>query len=233
MEFIEGYYPLSLIKAVLNKEINPFQANEIVVNNLNKVFVPNYNVFIKAFKKFLLDYIFNERDHIFEELKKNINLNTNQILTLLNLNSELAGLDLPYAEILEKCLYPNINLKDFKSRFLNEIHSIIKDLLNTRKLGSTIIFDLKKIQHTPFFKYSNKILEIRKDEFESSEIIRLHNKDRVLYDMSGIYKTYYGRKIFKILQFKEKLNLKPDKFKKFRDFSSKLNLKIKVVDTKN
>ena len=233
MEFIEGYYPLSLIRAVLNKEINPFQANEIVVKKPNRLFVPNYNAFIKAFNKFLLDYIFNERDQIFKELKNDIYLNTNQILTLLNLNSELAGLDLPYAEILKRSLYPNINLKEFKSRFLNEIHSIIKDLLNTRKLGSTIIFDLKKMQHTPFFKYSNKILEIRKDEFESSEIFRLYDKGRVFYDISEICKTYYGRKFFKILQFKEKLNLQPDNFKKFRDFSSKLNLKLNIIDTKN
>ncbi len=233
MEFIEGYYPLSLIRAVLNKEINPFQANEIVVNNPNMLFVPNYNVFIKEFDKFLLDYIFKEREHIFEELKKDIDLNTNQILTLLNLNSELAGLDLPYNEILKRCLYPNISILEFKSRLLNEIHSIIRDLLNTRRLGSTIIFDLKKIQHTPFVKYSNKILEIRKSEFESSQIIRLHDKGKVFYDMSGIYKTYYGTKFFKVLQYKDKLNLKPDKFKKFRDFSTKLNLKIKIVDSKN
>jgi len=233
MEFIEGYYPLSVINAVLNKEINPFQANEIVVNNPNKEFVPNYNVFIKEFKKFLLDFIFKERDHIFEELKRDIDLNVNQILTLLNLDSELAGLDLPYAQILRKCLYPSINLKEFKSKFLTEIHTFIKDLLGTHELGSTIIFDLKKMQHTPFFKYSNKILEIRKLEFESSEIIRYHDKLMVLYDISRIYKTFYGKKFFEILQFKEKYNLKPDEFKKFRDFSAKLNLKLKVIDSKN
>ncbi len=233
MEFIEGYYPLSLIRAVLNKEINPFQANEIVVNNPNKEFVPNYNIFIKEFKKFLLDFVFKERDHIFEELKRDVDLNVNQILTLLNLDSELAGLDLPYAQILRKCLYPSINLKEFKSKFLTEIHTFIEDLLSTHELGSTIIFDLKKMQHTPFFKYSNKILEIRKLEFESSEIIRYYDKFMVLYDISRIYKTFYGKKFFEILQFKEKYNLKPDEFKKFRDFSAKLNLKLKIIDSKN
>ncbi|MFX1377833.1 MAG: hypothetical protein ACFFA4_01960 [Promethearchaeota archaeon] len=230
MEFIEGYYPLSLIRAVLNKEINPFQANEIVVNNPNRVFVPNYSVFIKAFKKFLLDYIFTERDEIFEDMKKDIDLNADQLLSLLNLNNELAGLDLPYIEILNRCIYPNIKIKEFKSRFLNEIHLFIKDLLNKSKLGSTKIFDLKKMQHTPFFKYSNKILEIRKDEFEASEIVRFYDKNRVFYNMSGIYKTFYGRKFFEILQFKEDLNLQPDKFKKFRDFSSKLNLKLNIIE---
>jgi len=233
MEFIEGYYPLSVINAVLNKEINPFQANEIVVNNPNKEFVPNYNVFIKEFKKFLLDFIFKERDHIFEELKRDIDLNINQILTLLNLDNELAGLDLPYTRILTKCLYPNINLKEFKSKFLTEIHNFIKDSLITHELGNTIIFNLKKMQHTPFFKYSNKILEIRKLEFESSEIIRFHDKKMVLYDISKIYKTFYGKKFFEILQFKEKQTLKPDEFKKFRDFSTKLNLKIKIINSKD
>jgi len=233
MEFIEGYYPLSLVKAVLNKEINPLHANEILVNKPNKIFIPNYNIFIKAFNEFLLNYIFKERDYIFEEIKSDIDHNTNQILTLLNLNDDLAGLELPYNEILKKALYPNITLKEYKSRFLKEIHSIINDLLNKRELGCTIIFDLKKIKHTPFFKYSNKILEIRKNEFEMSEIIRLHNKDEISYDMSHIAKTYYGKKFFKILQIKGMLNLKPDKFKKFRDFSSKLNLKLEIVDMKS
>ncbi|MFX1429474.1 MAG: hypothetical protein ACFFCY_04835 [Promethearchaeota archaeon] len=230
MEYIEGYYPLSLIKAVLSKEINPFQANEIVVNNANRLFVPNYNVFIKAFNKFLFNYIFKERDHIFDELQKDIDINTNQILSLLNVNNELAGLDLPYTEILKSTIYTNLSLKEYKSKFLKEVHSIIRDLLNTREIGSTIIFDLKKMQNTPFFKYSSKILEIRKNEFESSEIVRYFDKGRVFYDMSRIYETYYGRKFFKILQSEQKLNIKPDKFNKFRDFSHKLNLKIKIID---
>ncbi|MFX1594037.1 MAG: hypothetical protein ACFFCL_15210, partial [Promethearchaeota archaeon] len=132
MEFIEGYYPLSLIKAVLNKEINPFHANELLVNNPNRLFIPNYNVFINAFNEFLLNYIFKEKDYIFEELKNDIFTNTNQILTLLNLDDELAGLDLPYVEILAKSVYPDINLEEFKSRFLNEIHSIINNILNKR-----------------------------------------------------------------------------------------------------
>ncbi|NVM37633.1 MAG: hypothetical protein HWN81_18710, partial [Candidatus Lokiarchaeota archaeon] len=159
--------------------------------------------------------------------------NTNQILTLLNLNNELSGLDLPYTEILKRSLYPDIALKEFKLRFLNEIHSIVKNVLNQRKIGSTITFDLKKIQHTPFFKYSNEILDIRKEEFESSEVFRFYDKDEVLYDMTEIIKTYYGKKFLKILQEEGKLILKPEKFKKFHDFSLKLNLRLKIVNGDN
>ncbi|MFX1594303.1 MAG: hypothetical protein ACFFCL_16555, partial [Promethearchaeota archaeon] len=168
--------------------------------------------------------------YIFEELKNDIFTNTNQILTLLNLDDELAGLDLPYVEILAKSVYPDINLEEFKSRFLNEIHSIINNILNKREIGSTMIFDLKKIQHTSFFKYSNQILEIRKEEFESSEIWRMYDADEVSYNMSKIYKTYYGKKFLRILQVEEIFHLKPDKFKRFRDFSSKLNLHLKIVE---
>ncbi|MCK4381015.1 MAG: hypothetical protein KAW51_07730 [Candidatus Lokiarchaeota archaeon] len=233
MEFIEGYYPLSLVRAVLNREIDPFHANEIVFHNPNKLFVPNYNAFIKAFNEFLLNYIFKEKDYIFEELKNDIVPNTNQILTLLNLNNELSGLDLPYTEILKRNIYPDIALKEFKSRFLNEIHSIVKNILNQRKFGSTIIFDLKKMKHTPFFKYSNEILDIRKEEFESSEVFRFYDKDEVLYDMTESIKTYYGKKFLEILHKEKKLILKPEEFKKFHDFSSKLNLKLKIVNKNN
>ncbi|MFX0037322.1 MAG: hypothetical protein ACFE9I_17005 [Candidatus Hermodarchaeota archaeon] len=233
LEFIEGYYPFSLVRAVLNKEISPFNANEIVVNNPNRLFVPKYNEFIKAFNEFLLNYIFKERDYIFEELKIDLTLNVDQILTLLNLNNELAGLDLPYAEILERSLYPEINLKEFKTRFLKEIHSIIKNIVKEREFGRTIIFDLKKMQHTPFFKYSNDVLKIRKDEFESAKIIKFYDKEKVFYDMSEINKTYYGKKFLEILQVEGNLVLKPEKFKKFQDFSLKLNLKLNISNNKN
>jgi len=233
MEFIEGYYPLSLVRAVLNREIDPFHANEIVFNNPNKLFVPNYNAFIKAFNEFLLNFIFKEKDYIFEELKNDIAPNTIQILTLLNLNNELSGLDLPYTEILKRSLYPDIALKEFKLRFLNEIHSIVNNVLNQRKIGSTIIFDLKKIQHTPFFKYSNEILDIRKEEFESSEVFRFYDKNEVFYDTTEIIKTYYGKKFLEILHEEKKLILKPEKFKKFHDFSLKLNLRLKIINRDN
>ncbi len=230
MEFIEGYYPLSLVEAVLNKEIDPFQANEIVANNENRVFIPNYNKFIKAFNDFLLDFIFKEKDYIFEELKANIDQNTTQILSLLNLNDDLAGLDLQYTELLKNSFSPNINIKEFKTRFLNGIHSIIKNILNKRELGNTILFDLKKLQHTPFFKYSNEILGIRKNEFESIEIHRKAEKNKVLYDISEIKKTFYGKKFLNFLQIKDQSILKPEQFKRFNEISLKLNLKIKIED---
>ena len=71
MPFIEGYYPLSLVKNVLNKEISPFHTIDIVVNNPNKLFIPNYNQFIKDFKEFLFNFINKEKEYVFEELKIN------------------------------------------------------------------------------------------------------------------------------------------------------------------
>jgi len=230
MEFIEGYYPLSLVKAVLNKEIDPFQANEIVINNENRVFIPKYKKFLKAFNDFLLNFIFKEKDYIFEELKANIEHNSSQILTLLDLNNDLAGLDLQYTELIKESFSPNIKIKDFKSSFLNNIHSLIKKILDQRALGSTRIFDLKKLQHTPFFKYSNEILEIRKNEFESVGIHKITNKDRVFFDISKIKKTFYGEKFLDILQIKDQIVLNPDQFKKFNDISLKLKLIVKVID---
>jgi hypothetical protein len=231
MEFIEGFYPLSLVKSVLNKEIDPFYANEIVVNNQNKVFIPKYNAFSKSFNEFLLNFIYKERDYIFEELKTKIEHNSTQILTLLNLNNDLDGINLPYDELLKESLYPNIILKEFKSKFLSNIHSIIRNILNRHEIGSTILFDLKKLRHTPFFKYSHDILEIRKNEFESLKIHRFLKKNVVLYDISEICKTYYGKKILNILQVADIQILKPEKFKKFQEISSKLNLKLKIVDS--
>ncbi len=233
MAFIEGYYPLSLIKAVLNKEINPFQANEIVITNPNKLFIPNYSHFIKAFKKFLFDFIFKQKDYIFQQLKSEPKERSHQILTLLDLRNELSGIDLPYLEIMKDILHSNINLKDFKIRFLNEIHLYIKELLNKRDIGTTIMFDLKKLRNTSFSKYSNQILNIRKEEFESSKIYKSQNKNEINYNISEINRTYYGSKFLNILDLEDRFTLKPEKFKKFSDFSLKLNLKLNIVDSFN
>ncbi len=230
MSFVEGYYPLSLVKAVLNKEMSPFKANEIATNNPNKTFIPNYSQFIKKFRGFLFDFIKKERNYIFKELKSEPKNKINQILTLLNIKNETVGLELPYAKILEKLLDQKINLKEFKSKFLTELHNHIKEILNERKIGSTIIFDLKQLRNTQFFKYSNEILLIRKDEFESTNILRSKNNKDVRYDFSEIIKTYYGAKFSNILTLENVVNVKQDKFAKFAELASKLKLKILIKD---
>ncbi len=231
MTFIEGYYPLSLIKAVLYKEINPFQANLIVINNPNRLFIPNYSSFIEAFKEFLFRFILDEKEYVFEELKSNVLENINLLLNLLNLNDDLAGLDLSFYEIFKKLISPKITLKQLKSKFLNELHSLIEEILDKGELGSTIIFDLKKMKNTAFFKYANLINDLRRNEFKNTNILRLGNKNNLTYDLSEINKTYYGKKFVRILNIQGKPTLKSEKFKKFRDFCVKLNLKINVVDS--
>lgn len=231
MAFIEGYYPLSIVKAVLNKEMNPFQANEIVINNPNKKFVPDYNKFVQTFREFLFDFIFNEKEFIFEELKSEFHEKSDQILILLNLTNEVSGLNLPFSEILEDILYPNVNLNEFKLKFINRTHMFIEEILNKQDLGNTKIFDLKKLKNTQFFKYTDTILKIRKDEFEATKIIRLIDEKGTRYNMSEILKTYYGHKFSEILQLGDSVSLKPDRFKKFLNFSLKLNLNLKIVDS--
>ncbi|MFX1409888.1 MAG: hypothetical protein ACFFA6_06025 [Promethearchaeota archaeon] len=233
MPFIEGYYPLSLVKNVLSKEISPFQSIDIVVNNPNKLFIPNYNQFIKDFKEFLFNFINKEKEYVFEEFKINWEEKSNQILILLNLTNELAGLDFSCSELLKKSLDENINLEEFKSKFLNEVHTYIKKVIDNREIGSTIIFNLKKLRNTPFFKYSNEILKLRKEEFETSKVNLLYHRKEKRYDISEICRTYYGKKFIKILNIEDKLILKPEKFKQFLEYSKSLKLKVEVVDSQN
>jgi len=225
MAFIEGYYPLSLIKDVISKKINPIKADEIVINNPNKIFVPNYVKFIKAFREFLFDYINREKDYVFNELKNELEHKSNQIISLLNLTNDLAGLKLPYSDLIKKTLSEDISLKELKLRFLREINTYIKDLLEKQDVGSTSIFDLKKLRNTSFSKYANDILKIRKDEFESAVVKMIDD----LYDLSAIRDTYYGKRIIDILGIGIKATVKPDLFKKFSDFAMKLNLKINII----
>ena len=146
MTFNEGYYPLSLVKAVLVKEINPFQAYQIVVENPNKIFIPNYTQFIQSFREFLFSFVFKEKTYIFKELKSDFVSKKDEILLLLDLANEFSGLNIPFSEILNDVLYIDLNLNEMRSKILSETHKYIKNILDKRDLGSTEIFKLKKLK---------------------------------------------------------------------------------------
>jgi len=230
MEYIEGYYPLSLVSFVLKKKISPFKANEIVINNPNKQFIPNYHQFVKAFREFLFNFINKEKDYIFDQLKLTTEAKTYQILILLNLTADLAGLDLPYSDIIKKALIQDINLKEFRRMLVKEIHSFIRKKLDKREIGMTRLFNLKKMRHTPFIKYTEEILEIRKEEFESAKIYKNTNQSEVWYDLSEISKTYYGGKFFEITNLKTKVKINQDILNRFINFATKLQIKLNIID---
>jgi len=227
MEFIEGYYPLSLVRAVKDKEIDPFKANRLVTTNPNRKFIPNYSKFVKEFRKFLFRDINEEKEYIFEEIKKDPQDKADQILILLNLSNNLNGMNLPYSDIIKNIIKDDSNLDDFKKDLMKEIHKYIKTLLKGKLIGSTNVFNLKKMKNTPFIKYSNEILNIRKEEFEKTPIYKADN----LYDISELKKTYYGNKIKNILKFGDKDRISFKEFRKFNELSEKLNLKINLVKT--
>ncbi|TXT67037.1 MAG: hypothetical protein BAJALOKI1v1_200003 [Promethearchaeota archaeon] len=223
MEFIEGYgYPLSLVKAVIKKYINPFEAHKIVMHNPNKEFIPDYKKFMKEFQKFLFEYINEEKDYIFEELKKDPSNNVEQIIILLNLSNNLSGMNLPYSQIIGKIISEESTIDTFKKTFLKQIHKYIRNLLNKGAIGSTSVFNLRKMKNTPFIKYSKKISALRKKEFEENPVYKRHNT----FDIKEIKKTYYGWNIANILKWVKKDLLSLKEFSKFRDMAEKLNLEI-------
>jgi hypothetical protein len=213
---------------VLNKEINPFQANQLVLENPNKTFIPNYNQFVQSFREFLFSFVLKERKFIFEELKPDLGSKSEQLLLLLDLTNELSGVDLPLSEIFNDTFSLDLELNEMRSKILSETHKYIINILNNRSLGSTEIFDLKKLRNTSFIKYASEILKIRKEEFESTNITKFIEEDEIRYDLTEIIKTYYGKKILEILLFRD-LTMKADEFKKFLNYSVKLNLKLKII----
>lgn len=230
MEFIEGYYPLSVVNLVLKKKITPFEADDIIYNNPNKSFIPNYNQFIKAFRKFLFNFINQEREYTFNQLKLNPEEKTNQILVLLNLTTELAGIDIPYTRIIKKLLLEDLSLKKFKIELLKEIHSFIDKTLNKKELGSTDIFNLKKMRNTSFMKYSEEIVKIRKEEIENSKIYKSFEEGTIRYNISNLKKTYYGRKFAKILNLEKKEIIPQELFNKIEKFARKLNIALLISE---
>ena len=229
MSFIEGYYPLSLVSSVLKKKISPFEAYKEALNNPNKLFIPNYPKFVKAFRKMLFHFIYKEKGYIYDILKLNPRENANQFIILLNLTTELSGLKLPYTELFQDLLNENSDLQEFRRKILKKIHSNIKDILKLREIGASKVFNLKKMRHTPFVKYSNEILKIRKEEFEQSKVYRYTQDDKIAYEISELIKTYYGSQLSVILKIDMKTTITQEKFNEIQNFSSKLNLKLNLV----
>ncbi len=228
--FIEGYYPLGLIKSVLIKKTSPFEAYEVAVDNPNKFFIPNYSKFLKAFRKFLYNFIYREKEYIYETLKTNPEKYTNQFIILLNLSTELAGIDLPYTEIINDLLIEVSSLDEFRIKFMNKVHSTIRKILKEGEMGSTAIFDIKKMLHTPFVKYSNGILKIRKEEFEQSLVYRFTEQDINIYNMSELRNSYYGKQFSKILNLDLNEPISQEFYNKILNYSAKLNLKLKMIE---
>ncbi|MBY9002983.1 MAG: hypothetical protein KGD73_03340 [Candidatus Lokiarchaeota archaeon] len=228
MTFTEGYYPLSLVKKVILKEIDIFEAYELVANDRNNSFIPNYQNFLEAFKQFLFSYIDKDKELIFSQLRLNMEENHTKFLVLVDLTTQLAGMDLPYKDIINKTLKTETQLINFKARFLEEIHSYMNMLIEKKDLGSTRIFNLKKMHNTPFVRYIDKITKLRKIEFETSQIYIKDFEDSVEYDLSVICKTYYGEKILHVLKLENGFILNREDFKKFEALSTKLNLELKI-----
>jgi len=228
MTFIEGYYPLSLVKKIIQKQINVFEAYDIVDNDRNKSFIPNYRNFLKAFKQFLFSYINKDKDLVFSQLRLNEEENHTKFLILVDLTTELAGMNLPYKDIINKSLETETQLSSFRARFIEEVHLYMKKLIEKNDLGSTRIFNLKKMRNTPFVRYIDKITKLRKTEFETSLIYIKIFDDNVEYDLSEICKTYYGQKFLHILKLESRFLLNRENFKKFEDLSTKLNLKLDI-----
>ncbi|MBD3256376.1 MAG: hypothetical protein GF383_14865 [Candidatus Lokiarchaeota archaeon] len=230
MEYIEGYYPLSLVKSVLSKYVDPFKAYEVAASNPNKIFIPKYSEFLKIFREFLFDFINREKEYVFEQFKSNPEKRVNQILILLNLNKELEGLKLDFSEVFKDLILKTSNINEFKIKFLNKIHTTVKEIISKKEIGSTSAFNLKKLHNTSFFKYSNEIIKMRKKEFEKSKIKKIYSEGRLFYDLTEIFETYYGQKFSKILNINPNIPINPEKFKQFSNLASRLDLSINKSD---
>jgi hypothetical protein len=225
IDFIEGYYPFSLIVAVKNKDLNPFKAFDIALNNPNKLIIPNYEEFLRELKEFLYNFINRERDYVFNLLRQNPIKNTDHILSLLNLKAQISGLDLPFSRIVGDIFIENVNLIEFKKKFLDTINKEIQSILDSEKSGLTEVFDIEKMKDTPFQKYIKEIVKLRKYEIETAKIDKLDD----LYDITELLLTYYGKKFAKILDLKNEI-INSYNFKKLKDIAERINIDLNVLD---
>ena len=99
-----------------------------------------------------------------------------------------------------------------------------------REIGATLVFNLKKMRHTPFVKYSNEILKIRKEEFEQAKVYRDTQDGKLSYQISELIKTYYGFQLLEILKIEMKTVINQEIFNKILKYAQKLTLKLNLAN---
>ncbi len=225
-EFIERYFPLHLVKSVIEKEISPFDAYDIVNNNPNQSYIGNYENFKQAFNEFLFKFIKEHKDVIFSSIKANPEKSYDKLILLLNLQNLISGINYNFSRIMNDLLPKYDDLNSLKEAFFNEIHKFISQKIQENQPGSTIIFDIKKFQNTPFIKYIEDIVSIRKKEFEARTLKKSDDK----YEFAPYFKTYYGKFFCKMLNIQKKQTtlLDDEEFKKIKDYCQKLGLKLNL-----
>ncbi|MFO8019503.1 MAG: hypothetical protein R6U96_12830 [Promethearchaeia archaeon] len=225
VKFIEGYYPLSLIHKVKEKEINPFDAFNQIMKNPDRQFIPNYKLFVSSFKNFLTAFIDNERKYVFERIIKDPEKYAKQILLVSNLYHDIRGIDMDFTEIITQILaHKKMDISTFRRQFIDQVKDVISTRLSNKRIGSTAIFNLKKMKNTPFSKYFDEIIEVRRKEFEDAQIKKVENR----YNISEVLETYYGQKFSKILDLGLKKVITPPEFVKMEKYAQKLGLKLNI-----
>ena len=231
MSFIEGLYPLSLVSKVKNKEISPFKALEILEESPKKKFVPHFYQFIFEFKEFLFNSVFKEKGFTFDNQHDYSEKEIEIIISLLGLSNYLAGIQIPYKFIINSIINTKMNVDTLRVKVISTTHEFIKEMLEKKDIGSTYIFDLDRMRNTPFSRYSSEIIEIRKEEFENLVVYRFQENGDITYNIANIARSYYGAKILDTLQLKGTFRISNNTFRKFKEISSKLGLRINIIDS--
>lgn len=226
MQFIEKYFPFQIIKSVIEREISPFDAYEIVNNNQNQIFIGNYDSFKKAFNDFLFNHIEEHKDVIFNTIKENPENSYDRLTVLMKLQPVLSGIKYNFSRILNNILPKYEKLAELKKAFLDEIHNFISQKLEEKRMGSTNLFDVKKLLNTPFLKYIEEILSIRKNEFEKNILKKSGEK----YDFTPFIKTYFGSIFSRLLKIQQNKPIMVDESQlvKIKEYCGKLDLKLNI-----
>ncbi len=227
ISFIEGFYPLSLIKKILSKEITYDKAIKMLEQSQKRKFVPHFYQFIYEFKEFLFNILLKEDLYLFNQTGNHSFENLTFIFSFLKLDKLLSGIEISIEFFFPLLSSPNLTRDSLRKEILSIIHQFIRNLLDKKELGSTSIFDINKMKGTPFSMYTNEILTLRKEEFETSLIPVYKEKNNLYHDISHVSRTYYGQKILVILKMKKESILNKVLFDKFKEIANKLGLTLK------
>ncbi|MHA1793032.1 MAG: hypothetical protein ACTSVI_10340 [Promethearchaeota archaeon] len=237
IQCISANLPFHILNEIHEGEIEPFQALQVISSTIAEKFIPTGSEFEKKFTKLLSDTIFSDLEKFFDAQKKIIKDQEE----LERLAARLSGADTlarifkrnPLKSFFKSIRLKSMSLASLQASVFKKIREILSERIKKNPVEPPGVHVEKLMLFPQFKRQASFILMQRKKQLEAVKIVEktLPDNGKIVYDITELKKTCYGRRILKeTLEIDEsKLFLTEQEFSELQRSLDFINVKIPVV----
>ncbi len=190
VNYISSYLPFDIITDLKEFKIDEIDAYNKMNKKLKDIFSPNKEIFKKFFHEFVQNQMQKDINEIYLKMIKKSNYKEN-VLKLIGFNH--------YSKIFNKRTIlqgfrlnslVRDSLQELKRDMIKFVSKRLIDMINNKDFE---VINLKILKKYPIFnKLTALIIYELKQQIETCKIYQIDNN---LYDISELFKTYYGKRI--------------------------------------